>query len=143
MQFELKFSANKHKLGGRQAVTYLFDKMNGLGVTVNWHEDSDDEEGERVDMQRLGDHSCSYTVHKDVTIRVLLTVPPGEPAMLLTPTIVAGDGVESSYPACLLKAGELFHLPMNIEMDAGERPNSWILRNEHEQLVLKIMICVN
>ncbi len=143
MQFELKFSKNKHKLDGRQPVTYIFDELNGLGVTVIGYADHNDEEGERVDITRLGNSSCSYCVPVDSNIRVLLSVPNGAPAVLLTPMIVAADGVEDIYPAFPLEAGDLYHLPMNIEMDADEDPNFWILRNQHDEVVLKIMIRVD
>lgn len=143
MQFEVKFSKYKHGLDGRQAVTYLFDTVNGLGVTVVWHEDGDDEEGERVDMTLSDVKTCLYTVAAGDTVRVLLTVPKDGTAMLLRPTFVDADGVETRYAAFELEAGGLYHLPVNIVMDAGEDPNAWVLRNEHDQVVLTIRIRVD
>jgi len=137
-QFELKFSATKARLDARLGVTYLFDPVNGVGVSVHWHADDDDSEGERVDAECLGGHRYSYTVPVGVLIRVLLTVAPGGPEMVLTPVLVAA-GVESTYPAVSIQAGDLYHTPVNLEMDSGEE-NVWVLRDEHGKQVLEIVV---
>ena len=145
MQFELKFNHHKAKQYGtqygRSTVTYTFDEVNGVGITVFGHEDFNDEEGGRQDIVRLDDKSCAYTVYAEQTIRVLLSVRPGATAMLLTPVLVCNGG-EETLPAFTLNAGELYQLPQNIEMDAGEDQNVWILRNQHGEVVVKIMIRV-
>lgn len=142
MQFELKFSKNKHKQDGRLSVTYTFDEVNGVGILVRGYEDSNDEEGGRADIDRLTDNSCAYTVYVEQNISVCLSVRPGATAMLLTPVLVA-DGGEEAYPCFELKAGDLYQLPINIEMDAGEDPNVWILRDEHDKVVVQITIRVD
>ena len=141
MQFELKFDHYKAKQDGRSSVTYTFDEVNGVGILVRGYEDFNDEEGGRADIARLADNSCAYTVYAEQTIRVQLSVRPGATAMLLTPVLVA-DGAEEAYPCFELQAGDLYQLPCNIEMDAGEDPNVWILRDKHDKVVVKIMICV-
>lgn len=145
MQFELKFNQYKAmQYGnqyGRSTVTYTFDEVNGVGITVHGHEDFNDEEGGRMDIVRLDAKSCAYTVYVHQEIRVLLSVRPGATAMLLTPVLQINGG-EETLPAFTLNAGDLYHLPQNIEMDAGEDPNVWILRNQHGEDVVKIMIRV-
>lgn len=138
-QFELQFSLNKHKLDGRQAVKYTFDELNGVGVTVIGHQGRDDEEGERVDMEPRGDNVCAYKVPVDDTICVRLSRRPDAAAMLLTPVLVLADGVEERFPDFELNAKDLYQLPQNIEMDPGEGPNFWILK-EHDEVVLTLMI---
>jgi hypothetical protein len=72
-------SSNRYRKTNR-AETFEFDKVNGLGVCVSWHEDKNDDEGERVDFTTDFDDVFGHTLHYHVPvralIRVVLCVPP-------------------------------------------------------------------
>jgi hypothetical protein len=55
---------------------YTFDVLHDLGVCVCWHEDKDDEEGERVSVVPRGGRRYAYAVPVDALIRVTVCVPP-------------------------------------------------------------------
>jgi hypothetical protein len=68
-------STNRYRKTNR-AETFTFDNLNGLGVCVSWHEDSDDDEGERVDVKGSLGFRFQYDVPARALIRVVLCVPP-------------------------------------------------------------------
>jgi len=72
-----KFSArtNRYRKTNR-AETFEFDILNGLGVVVSWHEDRNDDEGERVDVVQHGGGRYAYGVPVMTKIRVVICVPP-------------------------------------------------------------------
>jgi len=143
MQFELKCGKNKHEQDGRQPMKYTFDQVNGIGIVVYAHENRDDEEGTRIENCRRGDKSCAYKVHVHDEIKVYLSLHPVVSEMLLTPVLGLADGSKQVFRAFKLNAGDLYRLPQNLQMDAGEDPNFWIIRNEQNEVVLEIMIRVD
>ena len=143
MQFELKCGKNKHGQDFKLPVKDTFDEVNGVGILVYGHEDGDDEEGERIEIFRRDAKSCAYTVHVHDEIEVYLGLNPTGSEMLLTPVLVLADGAEECFSAFKLNAGDLYRLPQNLQMDTGEDPNFWILRNEQNEVVLEIMIRVD
>jgi hypothetical protein len=72
-------SSNRYRKTNR-AETFTFDKCNGLGVSVTWHEDKNDDEGEEVaftnDFDDCWGINNYYTVPVKALIRVVLCVPP-------------------------------------------------------------------
>jgi len=77
--FKFVVSSNRYRKTNR-AETFEFDKLNGLGVCVSWHEDKNDDEGERVDdfTNDFDDLFVKhyYDVPVEALIRVVLCVPP-------------------------------------------------------------------
>jgi hypothetical protein len=138
-QFKLEFSTYKDK--AHDTTTFLFDldDENSVGVTVLWHKDSDDGEGKRVDVECLGGQRYCYTVPVAVPVRVLVTVAPGKPPVLLTPVLVV-NGVNKTYPAEMVYPGDLHGMPIKLEMDSGEE-NIWVLRDQDGEQVLAIVVC--
>ena len=76
--FKFFVSSNRYRKTNR-AETFEFDKLNGLGVCVSWHEDKNDDEGERVGPTNDFDDffvKHYYYVPVEALIRVVLCVPP-------------------------------------------------------------------
>lgn len=135
-KFSLKFSRNCRK------AECLFDQASDVGVVVSQHEGPDDEEGERVDMEPRGDGVFCYKVHDGFTIVVRLGLEQDATAKLLQPVLVLASGLEQHFDPFELFPGGIFQLPQNLEMDPGEAPNFWLLK-ENGELVLTLMIHVD
>jgi len=67
-------STNRYRKTNR-AETFTFDVLNGLGVFVSWHQDKDDDEGERVDVVQRNGQCYTYKVVPTMLIRVVLCLP--------------------------------------------------------------------
>ena len=76
--FKFVVSSNRYRKTNR-AETFTFHKLNGLGVSVTWHEDKNDDEGEEVGFTNDFDDlfvKHYYRVPVKALIRVVLCVPP-------------------------------------------------------------------
>ena len=71
-----------------------YDIFNGIGVSLCWHENKDDEEGEVVRFESLENNKVLYKTYADTDIKVSVCVPPGRKKTKVTTVFMPPTGAQ-------------------------------------------------
>jgi hypothetical protein len=102
-------------------------------LKVKQHDGKDDEEGELIDKENIqvfdkGTYrEVMYKVDADLLIRV--TIKTTHELEDITPVYITVTGKEEPEDVITLKVNESFELPFPLQKEAGEEPDSWIIRS--------------
>jgi hypothetical protein len=109
-------------------------------LDVKQHDGKDDEEGERFDQKNIqvidrGTYrEVMYKVEPDLLNKVTIKMTH---ELDITPVYVTEKGEEQPEEEITMQVEEPFLLPFPIQKEAGEEPDSWIIRSGSE-ILLKI-----
>jgi hypothetical protein len=102
-------------------------------LKVKQHDGKDDKEGELIDKENIqvfdkGTYrEVMYKVDTDLLTRV--TIKPTHELEDITPVYITLAGEEEPEDVITLKDNESFELPFPLQKEAGEEPDSWIIRS--------------
>jgi hypothetical protein len=132
VQFELKYMKRQNVPLGP------YDIFNGIGVSLSWHGDKDDEEGEPV---RVASHQANKVLYKTYTgtdIKVSVCVPPGGERTKITTVFTPPTGAQLALSTELAPAQP--HTFPAFQLSADKGPHVMIIKDEHNTELVTLTI---
>lgn len=115
-----------------------YDIFNGIGVSLSWYEDKDDEDGEVVRFESHQDNKARYKTHADTDIKVSVCVPPGGKKTKITTVFMPPTGVQVEETKELEPAKPYTFPAFQLSADKG--PHVTIIRDEHNNELVMLTI---
>ena len=115
-----------------------YDIFNGIGVSLSWHEDKDDEEGEVVRFKSYVDNKVLYKTYTGTDVKVSVCVPPGGKTTKITTVIMSPTGAQLEETKELEPAKPYTFPP--FQLSAGKGPHVRIIKDEHNNELVMLTI---
>jgi hypothetical protein len=114
-----------------------YDIVNGIGVSVSWHETHDDEEGELVPCT-VTDNKVLYKTYTGTDIKVSVCVPPGGEKTKVTTVVMPPTGAQLEETKELEPAKPYTFKAFQLSADKG--PHVMIIKDEHNDELVTLTI---
>jgi hypothetical protein len=115
-----------------------YDIFNGIGVSLSWYEDKDDEEGEVLRFESHEDSKVLYKTYTGTDIKVSVCVPPGGEKTKVTTVFMPPTGAQLEETTELEPAKP--YTFKAFQLSADKRPHVMIIKDEHNDELVTLTI---
>ena len=115
-----------------------YDIFSGIGVSLSWYEDKDDEDGEVVRFESHQDNRVLYKTYTDTDIKVSVCVPPGGKKTKITTVVMPPTGAQLEETRELEPAKPYTFPAFQLSADKG--PHVAIIKDEHNNELVMLTI---